>query len=590
MLPDAGDNDLVLFEVTLERLTSRVVFTLEPGHRVPGPEPSNLQLDRATDEYRRPGMRRNSTFAYQMLTTGLKGGQQVQFRRQMQPYDARQKTELLEPFASLHVPEKKPGNPNDLRRQGIEDQRKQLEGLAREARDVLQRADLDARRNPREAALALQRYLHHEGNFSYSLNPPPRPLSRAAGDPVNDFVVAGKEGHCEYFASALALMLRSVGIPSRLVLGYKGGEWNAVGGYYEVRQFEAHAWVEAWIFQAEQPLGWLRLDPTPGERVPVVPESPRWKQVRNYVEYLWSRYVLGMDANLQEELVRPLAALLRLETWQNVLNWLVTSVAGDGWPSQESFNWQAGLVVVSLQLLLVALFLSLRRLIGWVRGRRRRAALRRRGIPYVEFYVPPGTAAGAVRLVPRRDTNPGRVCHGLGRRAGRQSLDDGRGAVGVADCPGLLPRAVWRPAVDRSGIPIAGRRPDAIGSDRLAGQPEGVRGGQEDAGLRRGSCVCARRPKQSENGAPPRALRSRSSVCVTISEHTGTTLNCEDRCCHGVYGHVVSSGAPPVDGYRACRNAISSANTKHDSRRVTASGRMTAVDRDRGGGTALGPV
>jgi transglutaminase-like putative cysteine protease len=388
VLPDPRGNDLVLFEVTLERMrTTSVVFTLEPAYRVPGPDPTHLRREAVTDEHYRPRSRRNSTFTYQMLTTGLKGGRQVRFRPQDEPYDWRQRIELLEPFANVHEPQKPlPRAPTDPRWRVLEQQHGQLKGLADVAARALVGAGLNPRQNPREAALALERYLHHEGNYSYSLNPPPRKAAGGDSDPVNDFVVQGKVGHCEYFASALALMLRSQGIPSRLVVGYKGGEWNALGGYYEVRQSDAHAWVEAWIFQDGRPLGWLRLDPTPGEGVPIVQEPPRWKQASNYLHFLWSRYVMGMDANLQEELVQPLAKLFQRKTWEAVLQWVLTALAGEGW-SEESFNWRACLVVIGAQLLLVGLYKLLRVLLARLGAWRRHAALRRRGIPYVEFYA-----------------------------------------------------------------------------------------------------------------------------------------------------------------------------------------------------------
>jgi hypothetical protein len=383
VLPDTGDNDLVHFEVTLERLTQSVVFTLEPAHRVPGPEPCYLRREAGTDWHYRARGRRHGTFTYRMLSTGMKGGRQARFRPQDQPLVAAQKVELLEPFANLHISGSQ-GSP-DRPPHVMEHMRQTLQGLAGEAKGVLDRAGLNGRLNPREAAVALERYLHHEGNFAYSLNPPP--LERPPGsDPVNEFVVKGKVGHCEYFASALALMLRSQGIPSRVVVGYKGGEWNALGGYYEVRQYEAHAWVEAWIFNGEQPLGWLRLDPTPGESVAVVQELPSWKQVRNYLEYLWSRYVLGLDATGQEELFRPLMALFQRETWEAAADRLTSAVSGDR-SSWGGLHWRAGLVVIGAQVLLVILYKLVRRTITWIRQWRRRVALRRRGIPHVEFYV-----------------------------------------------------------------------------------------------------------------------------------------------------------------------------------------------------------
>ena len=66
-------------------------------------------------------------------------------------------------------------------------------------------------------------------------------------DPVEDFLVNRKKGHCEYFASALALLLRSVNIPSRIVNGFKGGDWNELTETMNVRQKHAHSWVEAFI-------------------------------------------------------------------------------------------------------------------------------------------------------------------------------------------------------------------------------------------------------------------------------------------------------------------------------------------------------
>ena len=66
-------------------------------------------------------------------------------------------------------------------------------------------------------------------------------------DPVVDFLVNRKAGHCEYFASALTLLLRSVGIPARMVNGFKGGDWNDLAQVLYVRQKHAHSWVEAYL-------------------------------------------------------------------------------------------------------------------------------------------------------------------------------------------------------------------------------------------------------------------------------------------------------------------------------------------------------
>jgi transglutaminase-like putative cysteine protease len=89
-------------------------------------------------------------------------------------------------------------------------------------------------------------------DFFYTLTPPP--LGRHTAD---EFIFETREGFCEHYASALAVMLRMAGLPTRVVTGYQGGEPNPIGGYHVVRQSDAHAWTETWT--AED--GWIRVDP-----------------------------------------------------------------------------------------------------------------------------------------------------------------------------------------------------------------------------------------------------------------------------------------------------------------------------------------
>ncbi len=90
-------------------------------------------------------------------------------------------------------------------------------------------------------------------NFFYTLEPPP-----LGSNPVDAFLFDTRRGFCEHYASAFAVMMRSVGIPSRIVLGYQGGEVNPMGNYLIVRQADAHAWTEVWLPRR----GWYRIDPT----------------------------------------------------------------------------------------------------------------------------------------------------------------------------------------------------------------------------------------------------------------------------------------------------------------------------------------
>lgn len=169
----------------------------------------------------------------------------------------------------------------------------------------------NAVRNSREAAesldlrlaRALEARLRDSGEFQYSLN---MAVSDPEIDPVEDFLFNRKAGHCEYFASALALMLRAVGVPSRLVTGFKGADYFASTGFYEVQQRHAHAWVEALVDDH-----WIVLDATPAARdesVRAIGSNAFWKSARNSLSSLWSTYVLNMSRSRQKEsLYDPLA-------------------------------------------------------------------------------------------------------------------------------------------------------------------------------------------------------------------------------------------------------------------------------------------
>jgi transglutaminase-like putative cysteine protease len=123
-------------------------------------------------------------------------------------------------------------------------------------------------RNPRTAELARQmRATHpderdyarsvlgmlHDQAFYYVLTPP-----RLGQNSVDDFMFESRRGFCGHYASAFAVMMRAAGIPARVVTGYLGGQENPYGGYWIVRQSDAHAWVEIWV----EGSGWLRIDPT----------------------------------------------------------------------------------------------------------------------------------------------------------------------------------------------------------------------------------------------------------------------------------------------------------------------------------------
>jgi transglutaminase-like putative cysteine protease len=149
-------------------------------------------------------------------------------------------------------------------------------------------------------ASAIENYLRH--SFAYDLHS----SSSGKPHPVDDFLFESRRGHCEFFSTAMAVMLRAIGIPSRNVTGFVGGTWNRFGHYYAVRQGDAHSWVEAYI-EAPGQHAWRTYDPTPTSGAqPLEPQTGAYYYVRDLVEALsqrWNTYVVGYDLHKQVRLL-----------------------------------------------------------------------------------------------------------------------------------------------------------------------------------------------------------------------------------------------------------------------------------------------
>ncbi|QJA06773.1 DUF3488 domain-containing protein [Thermosulfurimonas marina] len=141
-----------------------------------------------------------------------------------------------------------------------------------------------------ETVAAAVAYL--QKHYTYTLSP-----GKPRGEPLLWFLFSSRKGHCEYFAGALTFLLRTLGIPARVVGGYAGGEWNPLGGYYLLRQNQAHTWVEYF----DPARGWLSVDPTPASGGIQVPPS-RWRLLWDYLEFKWYYWVLEYDFLKQRRL------------------------------------------------------------------------------------------------------------------------------------------------------------------------------------------------------------------------------------------------------------------------------------------------
>ncbi|HXU29871.1 MAG TPA: DUF3488 and transglutaminase-like domain-containing protein [Thermoanaerobaculia bacterium] len=128
------------------------------------------------------------------------------------------------------------------------------------------------------------------------------------GNPLDTFLFVTRRGHCELFASSMVLLLRSQGIPARLVTGFLGGEYNPFEGYVVVRDSNAHAWVEAYVGPGPNE-GWRIYDPTPPAGRPSADEGGFWRlgqQAYDFVLFRWDRYVLTFGVGDQAEILRRL--------------------------------------------------------------------------------------------------------------------------------------------------------------------------------------------------------------------------------------------------------------------------------------------
>lgn len=170
------------------------------------------------------------------------------------------------------------------------------------AADVTHGAKTDS-----DKAKALERYLQSE--FAYSLEP----LERQVDDPLAYFVCERKKGHCEYFASALAVMLRLQWIPSRVVTGFQGGTLNPVSGWHVIRASDAHSWVEAWI----PGKGWVEFDPTPSDTSAVASQGlwTRMTMILDAAETFWQDWVVGYDLDRQVTLAIEVERTSRNVRW-----------------------------------------------------------------------------------------------------------------------------------------------------------------------------------------------------------------------------------------------------------------------------------
>ena len=145
-----------------------------------------------------------------------------------------------------------------------------------------------------ESALKIEK--HFRKNFRYSQSTLYSDMQQGT---LEHFMFVSRYGHCEYFATSMVLMLRSIGIPARIVSGYSATTFNPVTGYYEVRAIDAHSWVEAYV----DALGWVSFEPTPAYSLPAEKEEEAMTEMlEKYLKKLQEIEQLQGEATWPEQL------------------------------------------------------------------------------------------------------------------------------------------------------------------------------------------------------------------------------------------------------------------------------------------------
>ncbi len=212
-------------------------------------------------------------------------------------------------------------------------------------------------RNRYDSARAIESHLRQD--FGYTLE-----MKASGPDPLSDFLFNLRAGHCEYFSTAMAVMLRTHGIGTRVVNGFLPGEYNETAGAYTVRQSDAHSWVEVYFPDSNS---WVPFDPTPAAGRTEPEHSGFVAQLGKYAEALelmWFQYVVGYDKQEQRSLASSVQD--RVSEYRRMVSGALDSLS-------RRFPGIAGKAIFVVFLISVPLliFLGARVIrLGWRRGLR----------------------------------------------------------------------------------------------------------------------------------------------------------------------------------------------------------------------------
>ncbi len=398
---DQNFYDRVDVEVHCEAMRSEALFAIAPYHRIIGSEqvahrPFQWVITRKSNAASAFYSGQHSRIDYKFGTHAFRDGVQI-------PWIA--DVSLASEVKSF---DEEPIDTNTL----TADQLEYLDSLLEYPEQVIPSAQAmsneivksipSGKRDPVTIAQRLEQHLAVSTQFQYTLDLDAKII--LGMDPIEQFLSIDRRGHCQYYASALAMMLRSQGIPARLVVGYRCDEFNELGQYFVVRQSHAHAWVEALIDRENLPIEqsvygqpesqryWLRLDPTPGGGGLIESDQVgSGRQIADLAQSFWNDYVVEMNPQTQRSTLLATPGFAPMtnsyQSWierAKMLALRINSGELGGAHGSRMFSAPAAIIAI-LGCMTLMMFLKMR-FPAWFR-RRREKHFARAARPSLPFYA-----------------------------------------------------------------------------------------------------------------------------------------------------------------------------------------------------------
>lgn len=275
--------------ITLEPLDTNILFAASPWSRISG-DFKDISTDITGTLYMRNKPYSRKTYS---VWSGL-GGRE---RASLSPLK-------LERYLQLPPPEK-------------EDT-----GRIKELASVISKD----KKNDYKRAKKIENFLRN--NYRYTLEP----IQTKGKSPLEDFLFYAKEGYCEHYATSMVIMLRTLGIPARVVTGYVQGQWNDFGNYLLLRQMDTHSWVEAYLpydFSEsgektrgiDKKMAWVRFDPTASQGLITPRKASRMALYLDSLKWRWTRHIVNYTITDQVKIAISLKHSTRgLRTWLRSLS------------------------------------------------------------------------------------------------------------------------------------------------------------------------------------------------------------------------------------------------------------------------------